>query len=80
MKPDESIPSIPHPLQGLKRVEHYALYLINGMAAAGSGCPSDGDIDYAIDVAERLFGAERVHLAPALRPGLDELLELGQGL
>ncbi len=38
----------------LHRIEHYALYIINGMAAAGSGALTDADIDYAIDVAERL--------------------------
>jgi len=52
------------PGQGLRRVEHYALYLLNGMAAAGSGCLSDGDIDMAIDIAERLASrlAERGHI------------------
>jgi hypothetical protein len=52
-----------HPL---KRVEHYALSLLNGMAAGGSSGLSDADIDYAIDVAERLARklAERGHIAP----------------
>ena len=56
--------SQPLPLHGLKRVEHYALYLINGMAAAGSGCLTDSDIDYAIDMAERLANrlVERGHI------------------
>jgi len=54
------------PLHGLKRVEHYALYLLNGMAAAGSGSLTDGDIDYAIDMAERLASrlVERGHIQP----------------
>ena len=52
--------------QGLHRVEHYALYLLNGMAAAGSGRMTDEDIDMAIDVAERLASrlAERGHIKP----------------
>ncbi len=58
----------PHvvPGQGLRRVEHYALYLLNGMAAAGSGCLTDEDIDLAIDMAERLAGklAARGHIQP----------------
>lgn len=60
-----SLPS-PPPVGRLRRVEHYALYLLNGMAAAGSGALSDGDIDYAIDVAERLASklVERGHLHP----------------
>ena len=50
----------------LKRIEHYALALLNGMAAGGSGGLSDADIDYAIDVAERLAHklGERGHLQP----------------
>lgn len=50
----------------LKRVEHYALALLNGLAAGGSSGLSDGDIDYAIDVAERLARklAERGHITP----------------
>jgi hypothetical protein len=50
----------------LRRVEHYALYLLNSMAAGGSAALSDGDIDYAIDVAERLAArlVERGHLQP----------------
>ena len=61
----EAVPQV-LPQRGLKRVEHYALYLVNGMAAAGSGCLSDGDIDYAIDTAERLVNrlVERGHLQP----------------
>lgn len=52
--------------QGLRRVEHYALYLLNGMAAAGSGRLTDEDIDIAIDMAERLAGRlmERGHIKP----------------
>jgi len=38
----------------LKRVEHYALIMLNNMANGGSAGLSDGDIDFAIDVAERL--------------------------
>jgi hypothetical protein len=51
---------------GLHRVEHYALYLLNGMAAAGSSCLTDEDIDMAIDMAERLAGRlkERGHIKP----------------
>lgn len=51
---------------GLRRVEHYALYLLNGMAAAGSGCLTDEDIDLAIDTAERLANRlmERGHIKP----------------
>ena len=51
---------------GLHRVEHYALYLLNGMAAAGSGCLTDEDIDMAIDMAERLANrlVERGHIKP----------------
>jgi hypothetical protein len=49
---------------GLRRVEHYALYFLNGMAAAGSSCLSDEDIDMAIDTAERLANRllERGHI------------------
>jgi len=48
----------------LRRIEHYALYIINGMAAAGSGALTDTDIDYAIDLAERLANKllERGHI------------------
>jgi hypothetical protein len=48
----------------LKRVEHYALIMLNSMAAGGSAGLSDGDIDFAIDVAERLAKklAERGHI------------------
>ena len=55
------LPGVPH---NLHRVEHYALYLLNGMAAAGSGCLTDTDIDMAIDIAERLAArlAERGHI------------------
>jgi len=50
----------------LRRVEHYTLYLLNSMAAGGSGALSDGDIDYAIELAERLVNrlVERGHLQP----------------
>ena len=54
------------PISGwsLKRVEHYALIMLNSMAAGGSAGLSDGDIDFAIDVAERLAKklAERGHI------------------
>lgn len=61
-----SRPPAPTEAHRLKRVEHYALYLLNSMAAGGSGAMSDGDIDYAIDVAERLFNrlVARGHLEP----------------
>lgn len=39
---------------GLKRIEHYALNILNSMAAGTNSGLSDGDIDFAIDVAERL--------------------------
>lgn len=54
---------LPH---GLHRVEHYALYLLNGMAAAGSGSLTDEDIDLAIDTAERLANklVDRGHIKP----------------
>jgi hypothetical protein len=57
--------AIPSPAPwGLKRVEHYALYILNGMAAGTNAGLSDGDIDYAIDVAERLAKklVERGHI------------------
>lgn len=61
-----TIPVHAMPMHGLRRVEHYALYLLNGMAAAGSGSLTDEDIDLAIDMAERLAGrlAERGHIKP----------------
>ncbi len=64
--PARPLPPLPSEAHGLRRVEHYALYLLNGMAAAGSGALSDGDIDYAIDLAERLVDrlVERGHLQP----------------
>ncbi len=48
----------------LKRIEHYALAILNGMAAGGSGGLSDADIDFAIDTAERLAHklVERGHI------------------
>jgi len=48
----------------LHRVEHYALSIINGMAAGGSGALTDSDIDYAIDLAEQLAKklVERGHI------------------
>lgn len=63
-------PTPPPPIgagHGLRKVEHYALYLINGMAAAGSGCLTDEDIDLAIDTAERLAKrlVERGHIDEA---------------
>ncbi len=66
--PDPAIPAIPalSDSHRLRRVEHYTLYLLNSMAAAGSSALSDGDIDYAIDIAERLVNrlVERGHLQP----------------
>jgi len=58
-------PAVPE-THRLRRIEHYTLYLLNSMAAGGSGALSDGDIDYAIDVAERLVNrlVERGHLQP----------------
>jgi hypothetical protein len=49
---------------GLKRVEHYALSIINSMAAGTNSGLSDTDIDFAIDVAERLAKklVERGHI------------------
>ena len=65
---DPVLPKIPvsPEIHRLRRVEHYTLYLLNSMAAAGSGALSDGDIDYAIDVAERVVHrlVERGHLQP----------------
>ncbi len=63
--PDPAIP-VPPDSHRLRRVEHYTLYLLNSMAAAGSSALSDGDIDYAIDIAERLVNrlVERGHLQP----------------
>ncbi|MBP1626177.1 MAG: hypothetical protein H6Q00_652 [Holophagaceae bacterium] len=48
----------------LHRIEHYALSILNSMAAAGSGALTDSDIDYAIDLAERLANKllERGHI------------------
>ncbi|BDU74131.1 hypothetical protein [Mesoterricola silvestris] len=58
------VPRQPVPPWNLKRVEHYALIMLNSMAAGGSAGLSDGDIDFAIDVAERLARklAERGHI------------------
>ena len=49
---------------GLKRVEHYALHILNSMAAGTNSGLSDADIDFAIDVAERLAKklVERGHI------------------
>ena len=54
------------PESNLHRVEHYALAILNGMAATGNLGLSDAEIDYAIDLAERLATrlAERGHVAP----------------
>lgn len=64
----EPLPAVAHalPASGLHRIEHYTLYLLNGMAAAGSGRLTDEDIDLAIDTAERLAAKlkERGHLKP----------------
>jgi len=63
--PSQPLPKLPVPGWSLKRVEHYALIMLNSMAAGGSSGLSDGDIDFAIDVAERLAKklAERGHIA-----------------
>jgi hypothetical protein len=60
----QALPRLPVPGWSLKRVEHYALIMLNSMAAGGSAGLSDGDIDFAIDVAERLARklAERGHI------------------
>jgi hypothetical protein len=52
------------PPWGLKRVEHYALNILNSLAAGTNSGLSDGDIDFAIDVAERLARklVERGHI------------------
>jgi hypothetical protein len=57
-------PRLGTPAPGLKRIEHYALIMLNSMAAGGSSGVSDADIDFAIDVAERLAKklVERGHL------------------
>ena len=62
--PSLNPPTPASPQSGLKRVEHYALYILNGMAAGTNSGLSDADIDYAIDVAERLARKlmERGHL------------------
>jgi hypothetical protein len=59
-----STPRLPVHPWSLKRVEHYSLIMLNSMAAGGSGGLSDGDIDFAIDVAERLARklVERGHI------------------
>ena len=67
MSEPREVPSstrLPVPGWNLKRVEHYALIMLNSMAAGGSSGLSDGDIDFAIDVAERLAKklAERGHI------------------
>lgn len=60
----ERIQKDPH--APLKRIEHYALAILNGMTAGGSGGLSDADIDFAIDAAERLAHklTERGHIQP----------------
>ena len=54
----------PVPATGLKRIEHYALNILNSMAAGTNSGLSDADIDFAIDVAERLARklVERGHI------------------
>lgn len=52
--PSLNAPRLPSPPSGLKRVEHYALSILNSMAAGTNSGLSDADIDFAIDVAERL--------------------------
>ncbi|MBK8792409.1 MAG: hypothetical protein IPN59_04510 [Holophaga sp.] len=65
-KPVIAVPALPVEVGRLRRVEHYTLYLLNSMAAAGSAALSDGDIDYAIDLAERLAAklVARGHVQP----------------
>ena len=60
----QTSPKLPLPLRGFKRVEHYALSILNSMAAGTNSGLSDGDIDFAIDVAERLAKklTERGHI------------------
>ena len=60
--PSTTRPGVPP--WNLKRVEHYALIMLNSMAAGGSSGLSDGDLDFAIDVAERLAKklVERGHI------------------
>lgn len=71
MSPSLDMPSasslpVPAPPHNLKRVEHYALAILNGMIAGGSTGLGDEDIDYAIDLAERLAKklVERGHIRP----------------
>ena len=54
------------PHQPLKRIEHYTLAFLNQMAAGGSAGLSDEDIDYAIDLAERVADRLRArgHIPP----------------
>ena len=52
--PSPTVPPLAPAPWGLKRVEHYALNILNGMAAGTNSGLSDADIDFAIDVAERL--------------------------
>lgn len=62
----ESTPEAAPEASNLHRVEHYTLAILNGMAAAGNLGLADADIDYAIDLAERLASrlAERGHVVP----------------
>jgi hypothetical protein len=62
--PFQTTPKLSVPPWGLKRVEHYALCILNSMAAGTNAGLSDGDIDFAIDVAERLAKklTERGHI------------------
>ncbi len=66
LDPSNPAPTTGHQPFPLKRIEHYALALLNGLAAGGSSGLSDADIDYAIDVAERLAHklSERGHIPP----------------
>jgi hypothetical protein len=64
---EEPSPYVPKPFGpplGLKRIEQYALYILNGMADGTNSGLSDADIDFAVDVAERLAKklVERGHL------------------
>jgi len=62
--PFPTTPKPSAPPWGLNRVEHYALSILNSMAAGTNAGLSDGDIDFAIDVAERLAKklTERGHI------------------
>jgi len=62
--PALNAPKPSSPPLGLKRIEQYALNILNSMAAGTNSGLSDADIDFAIDVAERLAKklVERGHI------------------